>query len=119
MIEAVIFDMDGTMVDSEKLWGDAGQRFAARYGVSMDNEVRRRMMGKKDSDALGAFKEYHRLEAEVDEMIEVRRKMMLEDTSLVQTNEGLYELLDTLDRLKIKKAVILFPLSCSGSLSLT
>lgn len=105
MIQAVIFDMDGTMVDSEKLWGDVGQRFAARYGVVMDKEVRRLMMGKKDNDSLGAFKEYHHLDVEVDELIQVRRKMMMEDTGLIRTNEGLYELLDTLDRLQIKKAV--------------
>lgn len=105
MIHAVIFDMDGTMVDSEKLWGDVGQKFAARHGVVMDKEVRRRMMGKKDSDALGAFREYYRLSVKVDELIRVRRKMILEDTGLVKTNKGLYELIDLLDRLDIKKAV--------------
>lgn len=105
MIHAVIFDMDGTMVDSEKLWGDVGRRFAVRYGVTMDKDVRRQMMGKKDSDALGAFKEYYRLNVEVDELITVRRKMILEDTGLVETNKGLYELLNLLDRLDIKKAV--------------
>lgn len=105
MIHAVIFDMDGTMVDSEKLWGDVGQKFAARYGVTIDNELRRQMMGKKDSDALGVFKERHHLNVGVDELIAVRRKMILEDVDLVQTNKGLYELIDLLDRLDIKKAV--------------
>jgi beta-phosphoglucomutase-like phosphatase (HAD superfamily) len=105
MIKAVIFDMDGTMVDSEKLWGDVGIAFATRYNVTMNKEITRQMMGKKDSGSLLAFKEYFHLNESVDELTQVRRKMIMEDTGLIRVNAGLYELLDLLDRLKIKKAV--------------
>jgi HAD superfamily hydrolase (TIGR01549 family) len=105
MIKAVIFDMDGTMVNSQKLWDDVSQRLAALYGVIIDKELQRRMMGKKDNDSLAAFKDYHHLDVEVQELIRVRREMILRDVGLVETNKGLYELLDLLDRLEMKKAV--------------
>ncbi len=105
MIKAVIFDMDGTMVDTEKMWGEVDHSLAARYGITFDEKVMIQMMGKKDYDSLSVFKEYFHLNTSVDELIQGQRKMVMEDLQLINVNKGLYELLDLLDRLVIRKAV--------------
>jgi HAD superfamily hydrolase (TIGR01509 family) len=105
MIKAIIFDMDGTMVNTEEMWGDVSRKLAAHHGSTFDEKVWVQMMGKKDYESLSAFKEYFHLDTSVEELIRVRREMILADASIVKVNEGLYELLDLADHLSIKKAV--------------
>jgi len=44
-MRAVLFDMDGTLVDSEKLWDIAMQRLYAKFGSVMTPEIRERTIG--------------------------------------------------------------------------
>ena len=44
-MKAVLFDMDGTLVDSEKLWDVAIQRLYARFGGVLTPEVRQSTVG--------------------------------------------------------------------------
>jgi HAD superfamily hydrolase (TIGR01509 family) len=44
-LAAVLFDLDGTLVDTEKLWGIALAELAARYGAVLTDAVRREMIG--------------------------------------------------------------------------
>ena len=44
-MRAVLFDMDGTLVDSEKLWDVAIQQLYARFGGELTPEVRRSTVG--------------------------------------------------------------------------
>jgi len=42
---AVLFDLDGTLVDTEKMWGTALAELAARYGGVLTDAVRAEMVG--------------------------------------------------------------------------
>ena len=44
-MKAVLFDMDGTLVDSEKLWDIAMQKLYAKFGAEMTPEVRESTVG--------------------------------------------------------------------------
>jgi beta-phosphoglucomutase-like phosphatase (HAD superfamily) len=110
MINAVIFDMDGTMVETEPLWKDGTIKLGEQYGLTAERIVsdpglRVQMMGKKDSDALAVFKDHFNMSASVEELVAARRAIILNDLGLVRVKEGMYELLDLLDSLSIKKAV--------------
>jgi HAD superfamily hydrolase (TIGR01509 family) len=105
MVKAVIFDMEGTMINTHHLWREAEGKLAKKYNAVMDETLRTRMIGRRDRDGLSAFKEYNKLEVEVEELITERRKIVLEDLSSAYVNKGLYELLDLLDALALKKAV--------------
>ncbi|HLM03608.1 MAG TPA: HAD hydrolase-like protein, partial [Blastococcus sp.] len=42
---AVLFDMDGTLVETEQLWGEALFALAGRLGGRMSEEARQRTVG--------------------------------------------------------------------------
>jgi HAD superfamily hydrolase (TIGR01509 family) len=49
---AVLFDMDGTLVDSEKLWEVALHELAARYGGTLSEAARLAMVGSSMADSM-------------------------------------------------------------------
>ncbi|AYF27840.1 MULTISPECIES: HAD family hydrolase [Micromonospora] len=48
----MLFDMDGTLVDSEKLWDVALQELAAVYGGVLSDDARREIVGTGMADAM-------------------------------------------------------------------
>jgi beta-phosphoglucomutase-like phosphatase (HAD superfamily) len=52
-MKAVLFDMDGTLVDSEKLWDISMQELYARFGGVMTPEVRAATVGGSAESVIG------------------------------------------------------------------
>lgn len=52
-MKAVLFDMDGTLVDSEKLWDVSMQELYARFGGVMTPEVRAATVGGSAESVIG------------------------------------------------------------------
>ncbi|WP_233843621.1 HAD family phosphatase [Dyella sp. 2HG41-7] len=106
-IDAVIFDMDGLMVDTENLAIEAWQAAAQAHGVEMPRAVCTALIGlnQRDSErfianALGpAFP----LEAVRDDFL--HRLQQRVDSGDVLAKPGLHELLDFLEEHAIPKAV--------------
>jgi HAD superfamily hydrolase (TIGR01509 family) len=48
-LAAVLFDMDGTLIDTERLWEIAIRELAARYGGTISAQTRRAMVGASSS----------------------------------------------------------------------
>ena len=56
-LAAVLFDMDGTLVDSEKVWQIALEELAAEWGGTMSDAVRKAMVGSTTPRAIAMLHE--------------------------------------------------------------
>jgi HAD superfamily hydrolase (TIGR01509 family) len=54
----VVFDLDGTLVDSEDAWGDAERRVVQQLGRPWDPVVRTMLLGKGPDDAAAALADF-------------------------------------------------------------
>ncbi|HEY3014429.1 MAG TPA: HAD family phosphatase [Nocardioides sp.] len=54
-LQAVLFDMDGTLVDSEKLWQVALDELAAHFGGELSTATRAAMIGTNMAVSMGLF----------------------------------------------------------------
>ncbi|MFE3516233.1 HAD family hydrolase [Streptomyces sp. NPDC059166] len=76
---SVIFDLDGTLVDSEPAYYEAGRRLLARYGVrdfSWENHTR--FLGIGTRETLTVLREEYGIEAPVDELLAGKNALYLE-----------------------------------------
>lgn len=55
---AVFFDLDGTLVDTEKLWGIALMELAERYGALLTDAVRAEMVGASSTTTMKLMLEH-------------------------------------------------------------
>lgn len=99
-IEAVLFDMDGLLIDSEPLWTIAETELAARLGGGWNDEVKAACVGHRLDAAVPIILSYYDVEplpAVVDDAIQFLQRRMVEqfETSLPLHAGGL-ELLDEL-----------------------
>jgi HAD superfamily hydrolase (TIGR01509 family) len=75
---AVIFDLDGTLVDSEPAYYEAGRRTLAEYGVhDFGWEQHTRFIGVGTRETLAALRTEYRIEAPVDELLAVKNRHYL------------------------------------------
>lgn len=105
--EAVIFDMDGLMLDTERLAMQAVRSAAARYGAVVTDEMILKLVGLNEDDAYLLLQKELGLTVPIQEM----GKAYYDDyTALLQQEgialkKGLIELLDFLDQHNIKRSV--------------
>ncbi len=105
-IEAVAFDMDGLLLNTEDLFGDVFDVLLGRRGKTYRNEVRQRMIGLPAQQAFETLIEaeslaepWRELQTETDEIFE-----QLLPTKLVLM-PGVQKLLDRLDQIGIPRCV--------------
>jgi len=77
-LEAVLFDMDGVLVDSEPLWSEGERLLLARRDLCYSPELKAMMMGRDARDAVDCLKQHYSLEESVDDLIEERNRLMME-----------------------------------------
>jgi HAD superfamily hydrolase (TIGR01509 family) len=78
MIEALIFDMDGLLVDSEPLAEAAMRRFLARYGHEPRPEVQGQLLGRRLPEAVALVAEAYRIDAPYENLLTEYDEMRLD-----------------------------------------
>jgi HAD superfamily hydrolase (TIGR01509 family) len=105
-IEAVAFDLDGLLVNTEQLYQHVGAELLRRRGRSFEPDLLDAMMGRPQQVSLAIMIEWHGLTDTVDtlaaETHEIFRGLL--DTEL-RTMPGVVELLDLLDERGIARGV--------------
>lgn len=104
-MKAVIFDMDGLMVDTERLYFQSEREIAEKFGKKVKDETLWRMMGRKPVESLALFAKELELSVSVEELFvmrsEIMRRRLKKD---LQPLPGLFTVIDALYG-KVKLAV--------------
>ena len=69
-IDAVIFDLDGTLVDSMWVWKKIDEEYLSSHGKEVPNELNRELEGKSFRETAQYFKERFELSKSVEEIEE-------------------------------------------------
>ena len=75
-LEAVLFDMDGVIIDSEPLWSEAEKQLLARRNLRYSPELKVVMMGRDAREAVGYLIDHYKLAESVDHVIEERNQLI-------------------------------------------
>ena len=96
-IEAVIFDMDGVLADSEPLYHLSMNQVLQAHGHSLTNEDNRIILGTTVIHTWKWLKDRFGLNGELEEWIGVYDRIILKNLKEnVEPSPGLYDLLDSL-----------------------
>lgn len=95
-IEAVIFDMDGTLIDSMWIWPDVDREFLEKYHLAAPKNFQERMEGKSYTEVAAYFlKCFPELPLTIDEVKKEWTDMTYEKyTTEVKLKEGVREFMN-------------------------
>lgn len=78
MIKAVIFDMDGVLIDSEPLWKRAHKKAFGQVGIDFNDDHHKLMLGQRTNDAIrSVHRQYPWEGASADEVEDVTIKEVI------------------------------------------
>lgn len=108
MIQAVLFDMDGLIVDTEPIHFKAFQAYLREFGVEMPESLMRDFVGFSEAENIRDLKEKYEIEAPLEEMVARRRARYLElaRTEPIRVFPGFWEFSGEVRRRGLRQAVV-------------
>jgi len=76
-VKAVIFDMDGLMIDTERLYFEVERIMARKFGKEVKDETLWKMMGRKPLEAITVFAEDLELDISPKKLLEIRDELFV------------------------------------------
>lgn len=109
MLNAILFDLDGTLIDSEGFYVKIWQEVLESYGMNIAGDsLLANLGGKTDVQAFGVLQLEFGFTGEKEELLtrvhqRVAEKLLTETIPLMQ---GVREIIETLTKLQIRMAVV-------------
>ncbi len=104
--EAVIFDMDGIIIDSEPLWEQTEKILLRSKGKNYIDSYRGKILGLNQRDSARVLKDFFKLDDSVEDIINQRLEILLDlFNSHLNLKEGISPLLSILKEKEIPTAL--------------
>jgi HAD superfamily hydrolase (TIGR01509 family) len=105
-VKAVLFDLDGTLIDSMWVWKTIDIEFLGGYGIELPEDLQDNIEGMSFTETAAYFKERFQFEETVEEIKNIWNEMAFEEyTTTVQLKEGVVKFLEYLKKNGIKAGI--------------
>lgn len=105
-IKAVIFDLDGTLVDSMWIWTDVDIEYLSRFGITLPKDLGIEIEGMSFSETAAYFKKKFSLPGTVEEIKQDWTQMALyKYANEVPLKPGVFEFLKELKKREIRTGI--------------
>ncbi|MBL8816316.1 MAG: HAD family phosphatase [Planctomyces sp.] len=105
-IRAVVFDLDGTMLNTEDVFELAGQELLARRGIQMTDAIRHSMLGRRAHEAFEALRRMTGIRDSIPDLAHETKELFEHFAGdLLTTMPGLDDVLHVVEQRQLPKAV--------------
>ena len=107
MLKAVIFDMDGVIIDSEPMHFKVDKSLLSKVGIEVDNSFLSRYVGVSNPEMFADIKEKFNIRYSINELLDLKSKLLLEalNETKLDAISGVRELIQDLTSHNILLAI--------------